>query len=63
MGDIEMQINLRAKSLSKDFLASLPESARNDEKLSFQKVFLVFKFSETPDELLLAGMKLMGDSE
>ena len=44
-------------------MSTLTETEKVDEKLSFQKIFLVLKFNETPDDLLLAGMKLMGDSE
>lgn len=60
---LEQSINAKATSLAKAFLASLSESERADEKLSYQKVFLVLKFNETPEDVLLAGMKLMGDSE
>ena len=50
-------------NLSKEYLASLSESGRNDEKLSSQKMFLIYKFNETSDEVLLQSLKLMGDSE
>ena len=60
---LEQSINVKASSLAKAFLASLSESEHADEKLSYQKVFLVLKFNETPEDVLLAGMKLMGDSE
>lgn len=60
---LEEQINLRAASEARLFLSSLAENERGDSKLSFQKVFLVLKFSETPEEVLFEGLKLMGDSE
>jgi len=57
-------INLRAISLAKEFLATLTESQRSsDKKLTYQKVFLVLKFFETPDNVLLEGMKLLGNSD
>ena len=61
--NLEQTINLRAQTMAKKYLAGLSETERLDSKLSHQKVFLVLKFSETPDEVLLQGMRLMGDSE
>lgn len=59
----ENEINFHASSLAKAFLASLNESERLNEKLSFKKVFLAFKFNETPNEVLLKGLKEMADLE
>mmetsp|Transcript_25862 Transcript_25862/g.34601 ORF Transcript_25862/g.34601 Transcript_25862/m.34601 type:complete len:312 (+) Transcript_25862:1034-1969(+) len=60
---LEEQINRRASALAKAFLSSLNAAERQNDKLSFQKVFLALKLSETPNEMLLEGLKLMGDSE
>ena len=60
---MEQEINSRATEMAKNYLAQLSESERNDEKLSFQKIFLVFKFSETPETVVLQGMRLMGASD
>ena len=49
--------------LAKNYLASLTGDEKNDWKLSEEKVFLVFKFNETPDDLVVEGMMLMGNSE
>ena len=63
LSSLEKSINQRALNLSKEYLASLSKTARNDEKLSSQKIFLIFKFNETSEEVLLESLKLMGDSE
>ena len=61
---LEQMINMRASILAKEYLASLGETQiLSEEKLSFQKVFLVLKFSETPENVLLEGMKLIGNSD
>jgi len=60
---LEQRINQHANSLAKQFIAGLSSGERANEKLSFQKVFLVLKFNATPDDVLLEGMKLMGDSD
>ena len=59
LANLEQQINLRASALAKEFLAG----KSFDEKLSYEKVYLVLKLNETPDRVLLEGMKLMGDSD
>ena len=63
LSNFEKQINSKANTMAKNFLANLSEAERTDEKLSFQKVFLAFKISETPENVLLEGLKLMGNSE
>lgn len=55
--NLEQQINTRATTLAKSYVASLDDTQRKDEKLSYQKIFLVLKFNETPDHVILEGMK------
>ena len=59
----EEQVKLRASNLAKQFLSNLTEAERLNEKLSAQKVFLALKLHEMPFDLLLEGLKRMGDSE
>ena len=60
---LEEQINLRANSLAKQFIASLSSTDRQNDKLSFDKVFLCLKLNETSSDMLLEGLKMMGDSD
>lgn len=63
LSDLERQINLRAAALAKSYLASLDSAKKQDEKLSYQKVFLAYKFNETPSHVIVKGMLMMGDLE
>ena len=71
MHEQEEQINVRSKTLTDQFLLSLennnsnsPTSSLNPEaaqekmsQLTFDQVFLVYKFLETPLNTLVQGMK------
>ena len=63
MKNFEQAINLRASALAREFIATLNETEKADDKLSYQKVYLTLKFSETPDSILVEGMKLRGNSD
>ena len=54
---------MRANNLTREYLGKLSATESANEKLSFQKVFFVLKFNETPENVLLEGLKLMGDSD
>ena len=60
---LEQTIKLRAATLAKEFLGGLSQTERADDKLSFKKVFLTMKFNETPDNVLVEGMKLQGNCD
>ena len=53
----EKVINKKAVSLAKEYLAA------NSSDLPFNKVFLVYKFDETPEAMIMQAINTMGDAD
>ena len=56
---LEVQINKKAMELTRVYMQSLPQLSDSEENSIQQKAYLVYKFCNTPREVLESGMMKM----